>query len=96
MAKIYKVLSKHGDFIREYSDEKVAKGFASKVNGRTVVEGKDGKKEVVASKVIAEEIIEVEVEIELTAEEVRKEKIRLARVENMRKVSRARVKKNKK
>ena len=61
MAKVYKVFSEQGDYIREYSDEKVAEGFAGKVTGRTVVEAK-GEKEVKAEP-IKEEIIDFDIEI---------------------------------
>ena len=67
MAKVYKVLNQFGEYIREYSDEKVAKGFASKVHGRTVVEAK-GKKEV-KPEPIKEEIIDFDIEIKETEEE---------------------------
>lgn len=61
MAKVYKVFSEQGDYIREYSDKAVAEGFAGKVTGRTVVEAK-GEKEVKAEP-IKEEIIDFDIEI---------------------------------
>jgi len=61
MAKVYKVLTEQGDYIREYSDKAVAEGFAGKVTGRTVVEAK-GEKEVKAEP-IKEEIIDFDIEI---------------------------------
>ena len=66
MTKTYKVFSEQGDYIREYSDEKVAEGFAGKVTGRTVVEAK-GEKET-ETKPVDEKVIE-DFDIEIKKDE---------------------------
>ena len=84
MAKVYKVLTEQGDYIREYSDKAVAEGFAGKVTGRTVVEAKGEKEtetkpvdekviEGFAGKVTGRTVVEAKGEKEVKAEPIKEE-----------------------